>query len=368
MNVYEKIGLQRVVNASGRMTALGVSTLSDEVANAAVEGGKSYVVITDLYKKAGEIISTYTKAEDSCPTCSASAGIAITIAAIISKGKKSIIERLPWSDGLANEIIIQKGHVVNYGAPMTSMIKLGGGVPVEVGMANQVSYEDIEEAITDKTAALFYVKSHHCVQKGMVSIQDMIEIAHKHNLPLMIDAAAEEDFEKYVAMGADAVIYSGAKALEATTSGFVTGKKEIMENCRKQYVGIGRSMKVGKEQIMGLLAALDRYYHKDHQKEVEKQIEIVNYLNDELNKIQGLKATMIQDEAGRQIYRSQIKVDEKSIGKTAVQIDKELREGNPSIHCRKHLLNQGIISFDPRPLVDGDKELIVEKMKKVVGE
>lgn len=368
MNVYEKIGLQRVVNASGRMTALGVSTLSDEVANAAIEGGKSYVVITDLYKKAGEIISTYTKAEDSCPTCSASAGIAITIAAIISKGKKSIIERLPWSEGLANEIIIQKGHVVNYGAPMTSMIKLGGGVPVEVGMANQVSYEDIEEAITDKTAALFYVKSHHCVQKGMVSIQDMIEIAHKHNLPLMIDAAAEEDFEKYVAMGADAVVYSGAKALEATTSGFVTGKKEIMENCRKQYVGIGRSMKVGKEQIMGLLAALDRYYHKDHQKEVEKQIEIVNYLNDELNKIHGLKAIMIQDEAGRQIYRSQVKVDENVVGKTAVQIDKELREGNPSIHCRKHLLNQGIISFDPRPLVDGDKELIVEKMKKVVGE
>lgn len=368
MNVYEKIGLQRVVNASGRMTALGVSTLSDEVANAAVEGGKSYVVITDLYKKAGEIISTYTKAEDSCPTCSASAGIAITIAAIISKGKKSIIEKLPWSDGLANEIIIQKGHVVNYGAPMTSMIKLGGGVPVEVGMANQVSYEDIEEAITDKTAALFYVKSHHCVQKGMVSIQDMIEIAHKHNLPLMIDAAAEEDFEKYVAMGADAVVYSGAKALEATTSGFITGKKEIMENCRKQYVGIGRSMKVGKEQIMGLLAALDRYYHKDHQKDVEKQIEIVNYLNDELNKIHGLNATMIQDEAGRQIYRSQVKVDETIVGKSAVQIDKELRDGNPSIHCRKHLLNQGIISFDPRPLVDGDKELIVEKMKKVVGE
>ena len=368
MNVYEKIGLQRVINASGRMTALGVSTLSDQVAQAAVEGGQSYVVITDLYKKAGEIISTYTKAEDSCPTCSASAAIAITIAAIISKGKKSIIEKLPWSDGLANEIIIQKGHVVQYGAPMTSMIKLGGGVPVEVGMANKVAPEDIEEAINDKTVALFYVKSHHCVQKGMVSISEMIEIAHRHNLPLMIDAAAEEDFEKYVAMGADAVIYSGAKALEATTSGFVTGKKEIMENCRKQYIGIGRAMKVGKEQIMGLLAALDRYYNKDHDLEIKTQLEIVDYINKEIAKIPGLSTKTIQDEAGREIYRSQVKVDEEKVGKTAIQIDKELREGNPSIHCRTHLLNQGIMSFDPRPLVEGDKELIVEKLKKVIGE
>ncbi|MEG0403747.1 MAG: DgaE family pyridoxal phosphate-dependent ammonia lyase [Anaerorhabdus sp.] len=366
MNCYEKIGLQRVINASGRMTALGVSTLSEGVAKAAIEGGSSYVVIDDLIDSAGTIISTYTGGEDSCVTSSASAGIAISVAGLISQGKKSIIERLPYSEGLKNEVVLQKGHVVQFGAPITSMIRLGGGVPIEVGMANSVAEQDVEEAITDKTVALIYIKSHHCIQKGMLSIEKMLEIAHRHNLPLIIDAAAEEDMKKYIALGADLVIYSGAKALEATTSGFVTGKKEYISYCKKQYKGIARPMKIGKEGIMGLLQALEEYEHKDMVKYVASQHEIVSYLIENINKILGCKAYEIQDEAGREIYRCQVKIDEKEVGKTAVQIDKELREGNPSIHCRTHLLTQGMLSFDPRPMVEGDKELVVEKMKKII--
>lgn len=106
MNVYEEIGLKRVVNASGRMTILGVSTLSDEVAQAAIAGGQSYVVIEDLIDKAGEIISRYTGGEDSCVTSSASAAICLTIAGLITKGNKVLMDRLPNSDGLANEIVI----------------------------------------------------------------------------------------------------------------------------------------------------------------------------------------------------------------------------------------------------------------------
>lgn len=367
MNVYEKIGLQRVINASGRMTALGVSTLSTKVAQATIDGGQSYVVIDDLINKAGEIISKYTGSEDSCVTSCASAGIAISIAGVISQGNKSIIERLPDSTGLANEIIIQKGHVVQFGAPVTSMIRLGGGKPVEVGMVNEVAKQDVIDAITDKTAALIYVKSHHCIQKGMLSIAEMIDIAHTHDLPLIIDAAAEEDMCKYVAMDADMVIYSGAKALEATTSGFITGKKKYIEYAKKQYKGIGRPMKIGKEGIMGLLAALEQYFNQDHAANIKMNLETVDYLNTEINKIHGLSATQMKDEAGREIYRSKITVDETIVKKSAGQIDEELRSGNPSIHCRRHLLGQGIITFDPRPLVNGDKELIVKRLSEIVG-
>ena len=366
MNCYEKIGLQRVINASGRMTDLGVSTLSDKVAKAAIEGGQSYVVISDLIKKAGTIIASYTGGEDACPTCSASAAIAITVAALVTGGKKTLIDRMPDSSGLKNEVIIQKGHVVQFGAPIESMIRVGGGVPVEAGMANLVVPEDIEEHITDNTVAILYVKSHHCVQKGMLSIEKMIEIAHKHSLPLIIDSAAEEDFKKYIAMGADLVIYSGAKALEATTSGFVTGRKDVIANCRKQYQGIGRPMKIGKESIMGLLAALEQYHNRDHQKEVDDQKATVSYLMTELNKINGVKAVQTQDEAGREIYRCRVSVDEKVVGKNIVEVDELLKSGNPSIHCRGHQLTQGYMFFDPRPLVSGDKELIVEKFKKIL--
>lgn len=366
MNVYQEIGLRRVINASGRVTMLGVSTLSDEVANAAIAGGQSYVVIDELIDKAGEIISKYTGGEDSCVTSSASAAICLTIAGLISKGKKSIIDRLPNSEGLKNEIVIQKGHSIDYGAPMPTMIRLGGGVAVEAGTANEVIPEDIEEAITDKTVALFYVKSHHCVQKGMVDIETMRDIAHKHNLPLMVDAAAEEDFRKYIALGADLVIYSGAKALEATTSGFVTGKKEYISYIKKQYHGIGRPMKIGKEGIMGLLKALDRYENKDKEREVKENIEKVKYLCDEINKISGLKAVQIQDEAGRAIYRARVTLDSSITSKTMTDINKELRGGDPCIYARTEFLNLGKIDFDPRPLVEGDKELIVSRLREIM--
>jgi uncharacterized pyridoxal phosphate-dependent enzyme len=366
MTVYEEIGLPRVVNASGRVTVLGVSTISDKVAKAAVAGGQSYVVVEDLMDKAGEIISQYTGGEDSCPTVCASAAIALSVAGMISKGKKTIMDRLPDSTGLANEIILQKGHVINFNAPIETMLRLGGGVPVEAGCATEVVVEDVEELINEKTVALLYVKSHHCVQKGMLDLPTMIDIAHRHNLPLMVDAAAEEDFRKYIAMGADLVCYSGAKALEATTSGFVTGKKELISYIKKQYHGVGRAMKVGKEAIMGLLAALEQYENKDKKAEVEKNVKIVDWLVDEINQIPNLKAQKIQDEAGRAIFRARVFVDPEKAGMTATELEGKLKAGTPTIRCRTEFMSLGSLDFDPRPLVEGDKELIVAKLKEIM--
>ena len=366
MTVYEEIGLPRVINASGRVTVLGVSTISDKVAKAAVAGGQSYVVVEDLLDKAGEIISRYTGGEDSCPTVCASAAIALSVAGMISKGKKTIMDRLPDSTGLANEIILQKGHVINFNAPIETMLRLGGGVPVEAGCATEVVVEDVEELINEKTVALLYVKSHHCVQKGMLDLPTMIDIAHRHNLPLMVDAAAEEDFRKYIAIGADLVCYSGAKALEATTSGFVTGKKELISYIKKQYHGVGRAMKVGKEAIMGLLAALEQYENKDKKAEVEKNVKIVDWLVDEINQIPNLKAQKIQDEAGRAIFRARVFVDPEKAGMTATELEGKLKAGTPTIRCRTEFMSLGSLDFDPRPLVEGDKELIVAKLKEIM--
>ena len=230
----------------------------------------------------------------------------------------------------------------------------------------EVVVEDVEELINEKTVALLYVKSHHCVQKGMLDLPTMIDIAHRHNLPLMVDAAAEEDFRKYIAMGADLVCYSGAKALEATTSGFVTGKKELISYIKKQYHGVGRAMKVGKEAIMGLLAALEQYENKDKQAEVAKNVKIVDWLVDEINQIPNLKAQKIQDEAGRAIFRARVFVDPEKAGMTATELEGKLKAGTPTIRCRTEFMSLGSLDFDPRPLVEGDKELIVAKLKEIM--
>ncbi len=252
---------------------------------------------------------------------------------------------------------------------METMIRMAGGVPVEAGTVNEVHPEEIEEAIGDKTVALLYVKSHHCVQKGMVDLETMVEIAHAHNLPLIVDAAAEEDMRKYIAAGADLVCYSGAKALEATTSGFITGKAEYIAWARAQYGGIGRPMKVGKEQIMGLVEALDQYDERNHEAIASANREKAQWLVEHINQIPGLCCTEIADEAGRAIWRARVSLDEASEashGRSAEEIVERLVSGDPCIQPRTEFLNLGKIDFDPRPLVEGDKELIVEKLKSIM--
>jgi L-seryl-tRNA(Ser) seleniumtransferase/D-glucosaminate-6-phosphate ammonia-lyase len=369
MTVYQDLGLKRVINASGRVTVLGVSTFSDRVAELSRQAGQSYVVVEDLMTRAGELISEHTGAEMSCVASCASAAIALSVAGLVTKGRYTDMMRLPDSSGLNNEIVLQKGHSINYGAPIPTMIRLGGGVPVEVGQANEVRPEDIEEGITDKTVALLYVKSHHCVQKGMVDIATMRDIAHAHGLPFMMDCAAEEDFRKYITMGADLVCYSGAKALEATTSGFVTGKREYVQYVQPQYKGIGRAMKVGKEQIVGLLEALDQYDERDVVLQAKAWEDVIDELVQRLDAIDGIKASKIADEAGRAIFRCRIEFDGVDHGvEDMYEVDRKLKSGDPIIWGRTEFLNLGKIDFDARPLGPGDVEAIEARLREIMEE
>lgn len=366
MNIYENIGLKRVINGSGKMTALGVSKVSDTVAETMKQAGQNFVVIDDLIDKVGELISKVTGGEDTCVTSSASAAIALSVAGLITGKNITYIERLPITEGLKNKVILQKGHAVNYGAPMTTMIRLGGGIPVEVGCSNEVRAEHVEEAIDEKTIALLYVKSHHAVQKGMLSIEEMAEIAHKHNLPLIIDAAAEEDIQKYLQKGGDLVIYSGAKALCGPASGFVTGKKEYIDAIKMQYKGIGRAMKIGKMCMMGLLKAVEEYAKRDEKVIVAEQMRLANFLIQELADEPKVSTSIVQDEAGREIYRVQIKLNEKFTNMTGKDFMKHLREGEAEIHVRKHYANLGIVNVDMRALTDSDIKYIAKRIKEIL--
>lgn len=212
-----------------------------------------------LLKVISRHIAAATGAEDGCPTSGAAAGIAISIAAVIAGCRLSLIEQLPFSEGLKNNIVIQKGHAVHFGASVQQMIALGGGKAVEVGNANHVEEAHLREAIDAQTAALFYVKSHHAIQKGMQSLATMIQLGREYGLPVIVDAAAEEDLRRYVALGADLVIYCRGKVIGGPTSGFITGRASLVTACRAQYKGVGRAMKVGKEAIAGLLTALRQY-------------------------------------------------------------------------------------------------------------
>ncbi len=247
MNIYVKSGLREVINANGKMTILGASAVSESVVKSVGSALRNFVVIEELMDHAGRVIAQKTGAEDGCPTCGAASGLVIATAACIAGCNLGLIGRIPDTGGLKNEIILQKGQSINFGGSITQMLRLGGGIPVEAGCSNKVERDNIESAINEKTAALLYVKSHHAVQKGMQSIESMLELARKYHLPFIIDAAAEEDLCKYVSMGADLVLYSGGKALSGPTSGLIAGKSSYIAACKMQYKGVGRAMKVSKE-------------------------------------------------------------------------------------------------------------------------
>ncbi|MDG0793969.1 DgaE family pyridoxal phosphate-dependent ammonia lyase [Cohnella ginsengisoli] len=358
-----KYGLKRVINASGRMSILGVSAPTDTVMEAMKQGGQQYVEIADLVDKAGDRIAGILGSEAAVVVNSASSGIALSVAAIVTQGNRRLSERLHQEPIAKNEIVMLKGHNVQYGAPVETMVYLGGGKVVEAGYANEGKAVHIEDAIGERTAAILYVKSHHAVQKNMISVEEAWEIAQRRGVPLIVDAAAEEDVRKYVKC-ADLAIYSGSKAIEGPTSGIVGGKRQYVEWLKVQLHGIGRSMKVGKETTFGLLQALDEYMVKEDTSEREKEsLQALAPLND----MNGVQVSIVQDEAGRAIYRGRVRIDPALAGTTAVRLAKALQEGDIAIYTRDYGVRQGYFDIDPRPLQGDDIHIIASRIRELAG-
>lgn len=360
---YEKFQLKEVINASGKMTILGVSKVSENVLAAQKFGGEHFFEISELSIQTGKYLAELLYVEDAQIVSSASAGIAQSIAALIGRGSLHHAYHPYAKRYTKREIIIPKGHNVDYGTPVEVMIAQGGGQMVEAGYANMCSKEHLEMMITEETAAILYIKSHHTVQKSMLSVAEAVEVAQKHQLPLIVDAAAEEDLFKYNEAGADLVIYSGAKAIEGPSAGLVIGKKEYIEWIRLQGKGIGRAMKIGKDNILGFTQAVEDYLKFGSETGESMQQRLQPFIA-ELNKISSIKATIVQDGAGRDIYRASIKIEGE---KTARQVISELKEQSPAIYTREYQANNGIIEFDIRAVNKEEMNKISLRLKEILG-
>lgn len=364
MDYYKKYDLKRVINASGKMTILGVSKYLDEALEAQTFAGQHFFEMEQLAENVGSYIAELIGAEDAHIVSSASAGIAQSVAAVIGAGSLYHLYH-PYSEKISKrEIILPKGHNVDYGTSVEVMIEVGGGQVVEAGYANMCTSTHIEEMMTDQTAAVLYVKSHHTVQKSMLTVKEAAEMAHKHHLPLIVDAAAEQDVFKYINDGADLVIYSGAKAFEGTSSGLVAGKAQLIEWVRLQSKGIGRAMKIGKENILGLAAAIEAYLEKGSEpgEQMKKRLQP---LIENLKEIKGVTASIVQDSAGRDIYRAEVKIGDEIL-LSAKEVIRELKAGNPAIYTREYRANNGIIEFDIRSVGDEEMSVISRRMNEIV--
>lgn len=358
---YDKFGLKEVINASGKMTILGVSKVSENVLTAQRFGGEHFFEMSELLIQTGAYLAKLLEVEDAQIVSSASAGIAQSVAAVIGEGS-SYHAYHPYTDRIKKrEIVLPKGHNVDYGTPVEVMVTQGGGQVVEAGYANGCSAEQLEMMITENTAALLYIKSHHTVQKSMLTVAEAAAVAKKYQLPLIVDAAAEEDLYQYSKAGADLVIYSGAKAIEGPSSGLVIGKRKYIEWVRLQGKGIGRAMKIGKENILGLTQSVeDRLEHGSETGDSMKT-RLAPFI-EAMNQIDGLKATVVQDGAGRDIYRASVKV----LDQSAKAVIAALKAKDPAIYTREYQANNGIIEFDIRAVNESEMEKIILRLREIM--
>jgi L-seryl-tRNA(Ser) seleniumtransferase/D-glucosaminate-6-phosphate ammonia-lyase len=360
-NIYRSFGIDNVINAAGKMTALGGTAQSDAVAQAQADAARGHVDLEALRRRAGELVARHTGADAASITSGAAAGIAIAVAACITGTQLDRVLRIPDADGLARRVLLQAGHDINFGASVTQMIRLGGGVPDVVGWVNSVPKTLLERAFTASDIAAFvYVQSHHSVQEQMVSLDDCLAIARRHRVPVIVDAAAEEDLQRYIALGADLVTYSGGKAIGGPTVGFIAGKRELIDACELQQRGIARAMKVGKEQIIGLMTALERYAHRDATVDRARLMQIVGIVSSGLAGVPGLHSYKKADEAGRGIERVALERDD---GGDIRELVRFLADGSPSIRTRNHHLDDGVALLDPREIDELQARIIVMRVR-----
>src|SRR5699024_93089 len=195
------------------------------------------------------------------------------------------------------------------------------------------------------------------------SVEEAWDVAKDNNIPLIVDAAAEEDLRKYPQIS-DLVIYSGSKAIEGPTSGIVAGKSKYIDWIKGQLRFIGRSMKVGKETTFGLLQALDEFFAKKDTSEQEKQSldALVS-----LEALDGVRVQIVQDEAGRSIFRARIFIDAAVRGKSAKEVTDQLKNGEIAIYTRDYGVKQGFFDVDPRPLQGDDIQIIYSRLVDILG-
>lgn len=361
-DIRTKLGLRPVINVSGTMTSLGASIVVPEAVAAMAAILPQFVEINDLQRKASAIIARLTGAEAGFVTASCSSGISLAVAGAITGPDLLAIERLPGTTTLKNEVIVQMGHVVSYGAPVDQSIRLAGGKAVMIGQATSTHRYHMENAISDKTAAAVYVVSHHVVNCGLLHLTEFVEIAHAKGVPVIVDAASEYDLKLFIEQGADIALYSGHKFLGGPTSGIVAGKKELVRNAFLQNMGIGRGMKVGKESIYGVMAALEAWEKRDHAGIRERETGYLNLWKETLANRPGVTALIEPDPTSNPLDRIRVIISSQEAHITAWDLAAALRSGPQPIIVRDHEVEHHHFYLDPCNLHPGQETIVAARL------
>ncbi|RWL80487.1 MAG: aminotransferase class V-fold PLP-dependent enzyme [Mesorhizobium sp.] len=364
--IRERLGLRPIINVSGTMTTLGASIIVPEAISAMAEIASQWVEMDDLQRAASAVVARLTGGEAGFITACCASGITMAVAGAMTGTNLLAVERLPDdTEGLKSEVVIQLGHIVNYGAPIDQSIRVAGAKVIPAGTVSVTQDYHVREAINERTGAALYVVAHHTVQYGMLSLEEFCEICHAKGVPVIVDAASEYDLRSFLARGADIVVYSGHKFLSGPTSGIVTGRKDLVRAAYLQNRGVARAMKVGKESIAGTMAALEAWEKRDHAGIRRREEVALNLWKDALQGIPGINAQIIPDPTNNPLDRLQVYVRPESRF-TAAGLASALAAGSPPIIVRNHEVERGHFFLDPCNLHPGEAEIVAEQLRALL--
>lgn len=365
-DIRARLGLRPVINASGTMTALGASIIGPEAIAAMTAIAREWVEIDDLQRRASAVIAQATGAEAGFVTASSSAAITLAVAGAMTGTDLHAIERLPRRTGAQpREVILQAGHAVNYGAPVAQAVRLAGARVVLAGSVGMAMDYHIAGAITADTAAILHVVSHHVMGTGQMPLAEVVA-ACGGRVPVIVDAASEYDLRGFLAAGADLVIYSGHKFLGGPTSGIVAGRKDLVRAAWLQNRGIGRGMKVGKESVAGVMAALEAWAGRDHAAIRATERAALEMWQAALAGVAGVTARITPDPTGNPLDRLEVAFAPAS-GFSAAGFARAMVAGEPPVVVRDDEADLGHVHLDPCNLHEGEAARVAEALRRVLA-
>jgi uncharacterized pyridoxal phosphate-dependent enzyme len=360
-NYFQELGIRPFINAAGTYTAMTASLMPPEVIEAITYASKHYVMLDELNDRIGERIARLVRCEAAMVTSGAASALTLGTAGVLTGTDQRKIVDLPNLAGMKSEVIIQKSHRFGY----DHAVRNCGVRLVEVE-----TREDLERAINGNTAMMLFYNANNFV--GKIQDEEFAQLGRKHGIPTFNDAAADvppvENLWKYTKMGFDLVTFSGGKGIRGPQSaGLLLGRKDLIAAARLNAPPngntVGRGMKVNKEEMVGMLAAIEMYLDRDHARERREFDQRAEVIRSAAVAVSGVKAEVFVPEVANHVPHVRISWDTAAKGLTPAGVVTVLRDGEPSIATRSENDTIVVGVWMMRP---GEEKIVARRLREAL--
>ena len=367
-DIYRTLGVSPAIVASGSTTAYGGSKLRPEVLDSMEKASRTMVNMDDLNVAAGKAIAELTGAEGGLVTSGSAGGLVLQAAAVMAGSDPASMAKLPKSDGLKNEIVMHMSHRFPYDQCYTAT----GATIVNIGDGRRCHPWELEAAINENTAAVAYLFSGF-VSRRALPLEQVVEMAHAHDVPVIVDAASylppRANLRRFIDAGADMVQFSGGKAVRGPQgTGILAGRADLIEAAyanASPHQFIGRGMKVAKEEIIGLVEALQTFADEDEDAENRRFSEMCQQVVDALIETPGLEVSVEHDEWDYLTPVAVMRFTRDWRGPSRDEVNDMMAAGDPPIYLH-NIHNPDELAVDPFNLDDQELETVIRRLREVM--